>query len=242
MGAIRIQKFLAQSGAGSRREAERLIAGGRVRINGVPARFGDTVSPAKDEVTVDGTPVVPDRLVYYLFNKPRGVLSVAADPAGRPTVSDYTRGIESRLYPLAPLPQEAEGALLLTNDGALAQAFNDPENQAAKSYIATVERTVREEGVARLRRGIRLDTGPPIRVRAVVLDRGLRTTLLRVSLVEARGHGVNEVLAAAGYAPIEFRRVAIANLTLADLAPGHLRPLTQTDMERLQRHMAGRMH
>lgn len=241
MSEVRIQKYLAQCGAGSRREAERLIAQGRVRVNGAPVRFGESVRPDCDQVTIDGEIISRDRLVHYLLNKPRGVLSVVSDPEGRPTVSTYTQQVGPRIFPLAPLAQESEGAVLLTNDGALAQAFNAPRNQAAKVYIATVERAVHKEGIARLRRGIRLDTGPPVRARALVLDRGLRTSLLRVSLVESRGHGVNEVLAAAGYTPIELRRVAIGNLALEGLEPGGLRQLDPSDIARLHRHIAGAM-
>ena len=169
----RLQKVLAQSGIGSRRACEDLIAAGRVRVNGEVAALGRRVDPTTDRVTVDGVPVaVQPGLVYYLLNKPAGVVSTAADPDGRPAVTGLVPS-EPRVYPVGRLDADSEGLLLLTNDGDLTYRLTHPSFGVEKEYLVVVDGTPRPGAVRRLREGVDLEDGrtAPARVALVGPER-----------------------------------------------------------------------
>ncbi len=231
---IRIQKYIAASGAGSRRDAERLIAQGRVLINGEPANFGDIVTLGADTVMVDGKQVSVDHSIYILLNKPRDVVSSIGDSAGRHTIADCLEGLETRVFPAGRLPMAVEGALLLTNDGDLVLELNQPDRQLEMTYLASVEGIMSDDVVKRLADGIVLDGARPVRARVLILNTGLRTTLVRVVLLESRAGRVNRLLAHVGYPPYELRRVAIANLHIGDLEPGQWRYVETDEIERFR--------
>src|SRR5215207_7561455 len=155
----RLQKVLAERGYGSRRVCEELIAKGRVRVNGETARLGRRIDPDHDVVEVDGhlAPVRPG-LVYYLLNKPAGVVSTASDPQGRATVVELVP-TEPRVYPVGRLDADTEGLLILTNDGELAHRLTHPSFGVEKEYLADVEGVPSAGAVRRLREGIELDDG-----------------------------------------------------------------------------------
>src|SRR5207237_5183576 len=153
----RLQKVLARAGFGSRRACEELIAGGRVTVDGERASLGRRVDPANDRVEVDGVPVsVGDHLVYYLLNKPRGVVTTASDPRGRPTVVDLVPS-EPRVFSVGRLDADTEGLLLLTNDGDLANRLAHPSYGVEKEYLAEVEREPTPGALRRLRTGVPLE-------------------------------------------------------------------------------------
>ncbi len=138
----RLQKVLAERGWGSRRVCEELIADGRVTVNGEVAVLGRRVDPEHDEVVVDGVPIgVRPGLVYYLLNKPAGVITTASDPQGRPTVVELVPA-EPRVFPVGRLDVDTEGLLLLTNDGELTNRLTHPSHGVEKEYLAEVDGAV----------------------------------------------------------------------------------------------------
>ncbi|MGH2685389.1 MAG: pseudouridine synthase, partial [Actinomycetota bacterium] len=159
MSTHKLQKVLAQAGFGSRRACEELIEDERVSVNGVTAHLGQRVDTDTDRVEVDGVPVsVKEGLVYYLLNKPRGVVTTASDPQGRPTVVELVPE-EPRVFPVGRLDYETEGLLLLTNDGDLTHRLTHPSFGIEKEYLAEVEGRPSPAVLRRLRQGVELDDG-----------------------------------------------------------------------------------
>ncbi|HEY5274494.1 MAG TPA: pseudouridine synthase, partial [Acidimicrobiales bacterium] len=147
----RLQKVLARAGIGSRRTCDELIAAGRVLVNGVPARLGQRVDVATDLVLIDGAPVgIMPGLVYYLLNKPEGVITTASDPEGRPTVMDLLPAFP-RVFSVGRLDAATSGLLIMTNDGALAQIVAHPSNGVEKEYLAEVVGDPSPSALRRLR-------------------------------------------------------------------------------------------
>lgn len=217
----RLQKILARAGIGSRRACEELIAAGRVRVNGEVAVLGDRADPDADVIEVDGVRIgTRQGLVYYLLNKPRGVVSTASDPQGRPTVVDLVPR-RPRVYPVGRLDADTEGLLLLTNDGDLAHRLTHPSYGVEKEYLAEVAGTPSRGALRRLREGVELDDGPtaPATV-SLVGDH-----LLRIAVHEGRNRQVRRMTAAVGLPTLRLVRVAIGNYRLDGLAPGQWRVL-----------------
>ena len=178
----RLQKVLARCGIGSRRACESLISDGRVCVDGSVARLGDRIDATRSVVEVDGTIVgVRPGLVYYLVNKPRGVVTTAHDPQGRPTVMSLVPS-EPRVFPVGRLDLLTEGLLILTNDGDLAHRLTHPSFGIEKEYLAHVSGSPRPAAVRALRQGVELDDGPtaPARVALVEPD------VLRITVHEGR--------------------------------------------------------
>lgn len=225
----RLQKVLARTGFGSRRACEELIAEGRVRVNGRVAALGQRVDVEADVVEVDGVPlgVRPD-LVYYLLNKPRGVVTTAADPQGRHTVVDLLPP-HPRVFPVGRLDADTEGLLLLTNDGVLAHRLTHPSFGVEKEYLAAVAGAPSPGAVRRLREGVDLDDGrtAPARV-ALVADNALR-----IVLHEGRNRQVRRMCAAVGHPVTRLVRTRIGPLAERGLAPGEWRALTMAEVRAL---------
>ncbi len=233
-GGERLQKVLAQRGIGSRRTCEALIAAGRVQVNGEVAVLGRRVDPETDRVTVDGVPVsVEPGLVYYLFNKPAGVVSTAADTHGRPAVTGLVPP-EPRVHPVGRLDADSEGLLLLTNDGDLTYRLTHPGFGVEKEYLVVVEGTPRPGAVRRLREGVDLEDGrtAPARVAAV------GPSGLRITIHEGRNRQVRRMCAAVGHPVRRLVRTRIGPLRVADLAPGEWRELTPAEVRGLERAAA----
>lgn len=152
----RLQKVLAQAGVASRREAEKYITAGRVKVNGKVVRELGTKVDERAYIQVDGKPVKREHKVYLLFYKPRGVVTTMKDPEGRRTVADYVRDVPERVFPVGRLDYNTEGLLLLTNDGDLAQAMMHPSHGVNKTYEVTVPGIVPEAKLDQLRLGVPL--------------------------------------------------------------------------------------
>jgi 23S rRNA pseudouridine2605 synthase len=172
----RLQKVLARAGFGARRVCDELIADGRVAVNGAVAELGRRVDPEHDRVEVDGVPIgVRPDLVHYLLNKPRGVVTTASDPQGRPTVVQLVPA-EPRVFPVGRLDADTEGLLLLTNDGELAHRLTHPSFGVEKEYLAEVEGSPSRGSLRRLREGIDLDDGVTAPAKVALVE----PTVLRV--------------------------------------------------------------
>ena len=225
----RLQKVLAAAGYGSRRACEELIAEGRVTVDGEVAVLGRRVDPETARVEVDGVPApVRPGLVYYLLNKPRGVVATASDPHGRPTVVGLVPP-EPRVFPVGRLDADTEGLLLLTNDGDLAHRLAHPSYGIEKEYLAEVEGRPSAGALRRLRTGVDLDDGRTAPARAsLVQERGVRLVIH-----EGRNRQVRRMCEAVGHPVRRLVRVRIGPLADRDLPPGRYRPLAPDEVRAL---------
>lgn len=224
----RLQKVLAACGWGSRRICEDLIAAGRVTVNGEVAVLGRRVEPDHDRVEVDGVPVgVRPGLVYYLLNKPTGVVTTASDTHGRPTVIDLVPR-EPRVFPVGRLDLDTEGLLLLTNDGELAQWLTHPSHGVDKEYLVDVDGGVVSAGALRsLRTGVELDDGVTAPAQVSQPSPGV----LRITIHEGKNRQVRRMCEAVGHPVRRLVRVRIASISDRTLRPGGWRPLTAHEVK-----------
>jgi len=233
MAAERLQKVMAAAGVASRRASEELIADGRVTVNGEVAELGQKVDASTDVVRVDGERINidPDR-VYVVLNKPRGVVTTADDPEGRPAVVDLIN-LPQRLFPVGRLDMDTEGLLLLTNDGELAHELMHPSFEVERVYVALVPAPVRKKVLAELREGVELEDGiaRPRRVR--VLEEERSKALIEVVMTEGRKREVRRLLGAVGLKVERLARVAYGGVELGDLRQGKWRFLTTAEISRL---------
>lgn len=237
---IRLQRLLAEAGICSRREAERWIEAGRVRVDGEIASLGRSVDPDRESVEVDGRRIVREPLVYWIANKPRGLLSTRSDPRGRPTVLALVPPGLPRVYPVGRLDSDTEGLVLLTNDGALAHRLLHPSLGNEREYRVLVRGLVEGAALRRLATGIRLDDGPtaPAHVLRVRRDAGRGTTRFDLVMIEGRKRQIRRMLSALGHPVIDLVRTRMGTLRLGALSPGSARPLDEGELLRLRRHAA----
>ena len=225
---MRINAYLARAGISSRRRAEELIRAGRVRVNGEEAGLATFVERG-DHVEVDGKPVEPESLAYVLLNKPAGVVTTARDPHGRPTVVGLV-GHPRRVVPVGRLDADTTGALVLTNDGALAHRLMHPRYEVDKVYEAEVEGKPSDHALLRLANGVELEDGPTAPARA----RRVGPSAIELALHEGRKHQVKRMCEAVGHPVRRLHRREYAGLTLDGLAPGEWRELSKEEVARLR--------
>jgi 23S rRNA pseudouridine2605 synthase len=229
---MRVHRALALAGVASRRAAERLVAEGRVAVNGAPAQVGQVVGP-EDRVTVDGRPVRAQALRAYLLHKPRGTVSTATDPQGRPTVLDDLPD-DVRLYPVGRLDIDTTGALIVTNDGELAHLLMHPSSGVRKTYDALLAGRVSADTIRALRHGVELEDGPTAPARVEAMTRAAAGgTWLRIVISEGRNRQVRRMGEAVGHRVLRLHRSRYAGIGLGKLAPGHWRPLSRAEWSRL---------
>lgn len=233
---VRLQKVLSKAGVASRRQAEELIAQGRVSVNGdVVTEMGRRVDPDTAIIRVDGTRIVlQEDLVYLAMNKPKGVHTTMWDGEGRPCVGDYLRDrIESggpRLFHVGRLDAETEGLLLLTNDGELAHKLTHPSFLVPKTYLAEVPGPVPKNLGKRLKAGIELEDGP-VRVDAFrLVDATPGKALVEIVLHEGRKHIVRRLLEEVGHPVSRLVRTAVGEVQLGNQRPGSLRVLNRIEV------------
>jgi 23S rRNA pseudouridine2605 synthase len=221
---VRLNAWLARAGVASRRGADELIKGGRVRVNGKRGELNTFVA-ASDRVELDGKPLSKQKLAYVLLNKPAGVVTTARDPGGRPTVVGLVEH-PSRVVPVGRLDADTTGVLLLTNDGELAHRLAHPRYGIEKVYVADVAGDPAPSAIDALAQGIDLDDGPTAPARARRLSRG------RVELIlhEGRNHQVKRMLEAVGHPVKRLTRTRYGPLTARDLEPGEWRELTKEEV------------
>jgi pseudouridine synthase len=268
-GAERLQKVLADAGVASRRDCELAVKAGRIRVNGSPVhKLPCWVRPGRDLVELDGVVVDTTRrgrvdrsaYVYVAANKPRGVISTARDPEGRPHVVGLVQGLVprgQRVYPVGRLDSDSTGLVLLTNDGELAHRLAHPRFGVAKRYRVTVQGRLEGEAIARLRRGFYLadsdsiahskgTTGPAGTGRRAAIDdiKVIKTfrdratgdvSLLDVTLREGQNREIRRLLARVGLRVRRLERVAIGPLQLRSLKPGAARRLSRAEVDSLKR-------
>ena len=231
----RLQKILAQAGVCSRRAAEELIRQGRVSVDGVSVtEMGLKVDADLQCVTVNGQPLKrTGKKITLLLNKPKGYVTTMSDPQGRPIVTALIKDVHERLFPVGRLDLDTEGALLMTNDGELAQKLLHPKFEIKKTYLAIIHGHLDPRKIQALEQGIDLDGRMTWPARISVREKSEKTTTLQIIIHEGRKRQVRRMFEAMGHPVIYLKRLAYGNLELGNLALGKYRFLSKKDLDRL---------
>lgn len=224
----RLQKILSQAGVASRRSAERLIAEGRVRLNGVPVTVpGMKADSGKDEIRVDGRLISCEKeRVYLMLHKPRGYITSMSDPQGRPIVTDLLIGLSTRVFPVGRLDYDSEGLLLLTNDGEFALRLQHPRYGIPKRYRVKLAGRILPSTLKRLEKGVELADGPFMPDDIVLEKTNPGSTWLALTIRDGRNRVIRRAFEALGHDLARLVRVAVGPLALGSLAQGTWRFLT----------------
>jgi pseudouridine synthase len=227
-----LQKYLAQAGVASRRRGEELIVAGRVRVNGeVVTELGTRVEPQRDQVEVDGAPVLVAATEWIVLHKPRGYLTTRTDPEGRRTLYALLPPSLRQLFYVGRLDADSEGLILLTNDGDVAHRLMHPRFRIEREYDVVVDAPIDDEALMQLTRGVTLEDGPARAERA----RRSAPAEVVLTLREGRKREVRRMMEAVGRNVVRLRRVRYGPLRLGDLAEGSWRRLLPHEIEALRR-------
>jgi 23S rRNA pseudouridine2605 synthase len=231
-----LQKVLAAAGIASRRECEELIREGRVEVDGeLVTKLGTKADPQENEIRLDGQLLPKVAHLYFLVNKPKGVVSTNRDPAGRPRVIDLVPPQAGRVFTVGRLDIESEGLMLLTNDGELANRLAHPRYGVDKKYRVQVAGTPGREVIAKLRQGVRVAEGT-VRAEWVTIKRKQKqSTIIELVLREGKNREIRRMLAALGHKVQRLRRVAIGDVVLGKLPLGEFREATAGELRALRK-------
>jgi len=232
---VRLNRYLAMAGVGSRRKNDDLILSGAVKVNGhIVRELGTQVRVGKDRISVNGELVnLEEKLVYILLNKPKDTITTMNDEKGRTTVMKYIRAKE-RIYPVGRLDRNTTGVLLFTNDGDLANALIHPKFEIEKMYRVTLDRQVTDEDLKKLRKGVRLEDGQAKANTAEIILGSKRKKVL-LTLREGRNREVRRMFEVVGHDVRQLDRVSFAGLTTLGLPRGSSRNLTRSEIEGLKK-------
>jgi 23S rRNA pseudouridine2605 synthase len=241
----RLQKIIAAAGISSRRKAEELITQGRVSVNGqTVTELGSKADLERDHIKVDGKLLQGvERHVYLLLNKPKGYVTTVSDPEHRPTVMDLVKGVGARIYPVGRLDWSSEGLLLLTNDGELASKLTRAASHVPKTYLVKIAGRATEEGIEKLRRGIRIGAKPgPRRLEKAIHTAPAQIRVMKdsanpwyeVTLIEGKNRQIRRMFEEIGHHVEKIKRVRYGPLTL-DVEPGQYRELAPREISALRR-------
>jgi 23S rRNA pseudouridine2605 synthase len=237
----RLQKIIAEMGIASRRAAEEIIIEGRVTVNGKPAEIGMKADPLRDHIKVDGKLLVnPEKKVYFIFNKPRGVLTSLGDPEGRPTVTDFLKGIKQRVFPVGRLDYDSEGMLLLTNDGELAHAVLHPSKKIPKTYLVKVKGVLEKEDMEKLRTGIRLDRTVTAPAKVKPLRKTDNNSWIEMTIYEGKKRQIRRMLEKVGHQVMRLMRIRIDGIEMGKIKPGEFRRLSSEELEKIKTEVSGK--
>lgn len=229
---MRINKFLAAAGVASRRECDKLIADGKVKVNGKIATLGIEVGES-DEVFVEDKKVVIQKNEYYILNKPKGYICSVSDDKGRKTVMDLMPANVGRIYPVGRLDYDSEGLLILTTDGELAQKLTHPSNEIPKTYLVKIEGTLTESALNPIRSGIEIDGYVTKKCKAHIVETNKAYTKVHITITEGKNREVRKMFAAIGKEVQLLKRIKVGDLTLRGLDRGAYRKLSKQEVEYL---------
>ena len=229
---VRLQKYIAMSGAASRRAAEKLIDEGRVKVNGKKVtEQGIKVEIGNDKVELDGKLIrAENKKVYIAVNKPAGYVTTMHDQFDRPTVMELVQDLNVRVFPVGRLDYETEGLLIMTNDGIWANKVTHPRYEASKRYYAVLKGVLTIPSLNRIRRGVMIDgrKTSPAECEIKEIEGGM--TLVEITIHEGRNRQVRKMFEAVGNPVIELKRVQIGNIQLGNLPEGRWRHLTSGEI------------
>ena len=235
---MRINKYIAEAGVASRRNADQMIKDGRVSVNGKKiTECGVDVDPSNDVVYVDGVRITPlRRYTYVMFNKPKGCITTASDEFGRKTIYDYLEQFVGKgLFPVGRLDYDSEGLLLLTNDGLLAQVLTHPSYQIPKTYLVKIEGKIGEEELKKIRNGVKDVDGVKYAPAKVFLKESSEThSRLEITITEGKNREVRKIFESVGKNVVFLCRRKIGDLSLGGLSPGSARYLTDKEIAYLK--------
>ena len=234
MEEIRLQKFLANSGICSRRNAEKLILEGKIKVNGnVITELGTKVNPQKDSVVYNGKEVkLENNHIYVLLNKPVGYVTTVKEQFGRPMVIDLVKGINAKLLPVGRLDMYTSGAIILTNDGDFIFKVTHPKNEIEKTYNATVKGIVNKEDVSKLENGVEIDdyVSGKAKVKILKVDEQKNISRIQITIHEGKNREVRKMCDAIGKSVIALHRCKIGRVDVKDLKIGQWRYLTADEV------------
>ncbi|WP_136795168.1 pseudouridine synthase [Desulfosediminicola ganghwensis] len=232
---VRLQKYLASCGVASRRKAEEYISHGRVKINGQTIiSMGEKITPGEDLIQFDGKNVVPpEEFVYVLLNKPAGYVTTLSDPQGRPIVTSLVKDIGHRLFPVGRLDLDTEGALILTNDGSLAQKIQHPSHKTNKTYQALVQGHPGKSKLRQLEEGVVIEEKITAPAKVKVVKHYQKQTLVEITLHEGRKRQVKKMFELIGNPVIQLKRISYGKLHLGKLPTGKHKILNSRDLNKI---------
>lgn len=231
METERLQKIIAEAGIASRREAERMIEAGRVKVNGEPAYIGQKANLDWDLIEVDGKSIEGrEKTVYIMLNKPRGYVCTMRDERGRKTVAELTAGCGARVYPVGRLDMNSEGLLIMTNDGEAANRMAHPSGGVKKTYHVRVS----GEGIAAkallLEKPVEFEGVKYNGAKVKILDLGDERALIAMTISEGKNHEIRNMCAAVGLEVLRLKRVSEGKLELGALKYGEWRELSGSEI------------
>lgn len=236
----RLQKIIAEMGIASRRKAEEMIYEGRVRVNGRVATIGMKADLFRDHIKVDGKLLTkPENKVYYVFNKPKGVVTSLSDPEGRPTVKDFLKGIKERVFPVGRLDYDSEGLLILTNDGEFAHGILHPSRKIPKTYMVKIKGVPEDEAVEKLRSGMKIDGVLTAPARVKRMQKSENNSWIEMTIHEGKKRQIRRMLERVGHPVLKLKRIRINGLALGDLEPGRFRAMTAKEMQTITKEIHG---
>jgi 23S rRNA pseudouridine2605 synthase len=231
----RLQKVIAHAGIASRRKAETMITEGRVKVNGKVVKELGTQVGNQDMVEVDNVPIYQEEAVYFVFYKPKGVITSVSDDKGRKVVTDYFSHIKERIYPVGRLDWDTSGILILTNDGDFANKLTHPKHEVDKVYVAKVKGIANKENLRPLTHGVKIDgkKTAPARYEIISVDPVTSTSIVQITIHEGRNHQVKKMFQAVGLPVQKLKREQYGNLDLRGLRPGDYRSLSKKEVSSL---------
>jgi pseudouridine synthase len=233
---IRLNKFLSQAGIASRREADRLIAEGRVKVNNrVVQKLGFKIDDQTDRIEINSREVNKEQnLIYLMLNKPKGYLVTLKDAFGRPTVMSLLSNLKVRVFPVGRLDYNSEGLLLLTNDGELTFRLTHPRYNIKKTYLVKVKGEPDSAKLSKLKKGVFLDGKKTAPAKVTLLESNPKRSLLRIEIHEGRKREVRRMLELIGHRVLKLVRVDFAGLKIGKLKSGTWRFLRQQEIKKLK--------
>ncbi len=237
---MRLEKYISEAGIASRRKSKEIIANGEIKVNGEVVKEPGYHVSKDDIVSYENKKVIKNEYVYFLMNKPKGVVTTVSDEKGRKTIIDLLRpeDKQAHIYPVGRLDYDTSGLILLTNDGELTYILTRPEYDVPKTYLVTVTGFVKKEELKPLERGVQLEgyKAKPVYAKIKSKDFKNRTTQIEITLTEGKKHQVKEMVKHIGYEVKSLVRIKLGDLTLEGVTKGDYRALKINEIKRLYKY------